>query len=104
MIGDRFAAGRLCACVLRNGDVLSLFDGTFDRGTLAIAEHGAEYRKRELRIAWRKALGFRCEDASLELAVALHHLQIKTVILVALLRDVGELFFESIEPARDLRI
>jgi hypothetical protein len=53
---------------------------------------------------WRPALGCVQPDPALELSAALHHLEVKAAVLIALLLSEREFLLELIETKCELRV
>ena len=100
ILGDRSAPRRLVARVLGHFDRLGLGERGLDVPPLAIAEHHAEHRERELRVIRVMALRLRREDAALEHPATLHRLEVEPVVLVALAIDLRHSLLELFEPLR----
>src|ERR1700722_2130229 len=101
IFGDWLSPRGLLACV---GAHLVLRLRVLERGghvgTRALVEHHRQNIERELGVI-REALRLLAEQTALELAAALHHLEVQATILVALFLDGDEPLFQLVETLRD---
>jgi hypothetical protein len=93
LVGDRFATGRLVPHVLADallGVGVDFGEGAFEIALGLVVEDHAEHGERELAVARWKMLGLGRDEAELQLAAALHHLEVEALVLGDLPLEIGD--------------